>query len=171
MASSTNYEDQSLTGSCPCSSVSWSSTMPPAGLCFCHCGDCRSSSPTNSPILYGFFPNHAIEFFRDSLSAQSAESGTSNIVRKEEDRAIRGSCKHCGSLVYMKYHSSPDETDINMASCKNLEGVKRSQEFVVHIFCDDEVPEGHEAWRGFSDEQKQRLDEWGKGGRKKRSDI
>lgn len=171
MTSSSLSTGQGLSGSCPCSGVSWSSTVPPSGLCFCHCRDCRSSSPTSSPILYGFFPNHAIKFSRDGLSPQSADLDTSNIVRKEEDRAIRGSCKHCGSLIYMKYHSSPDETDINMASCKSSERLERLQDPVMHIFCDDRVPEGHQAWTGFSDGQKQRLDEWEKAGRKNRRDI
>lgn len=145
--------------------------MPPAGLCFCHCGDCRFSSPANSPILYGFFPNHAIKFFVNDFSSQTGKLDSSTIACKEESRAIRGSCKHCGSLIYMKYHSSPDETDLNMALCKDSAVLERSQDVIVHIFCEEEVPEGHQAWRGFSDEQKQRLDEWEKGGRRKRPDI
>jgi hypothetical protein len=71
----------------------------------------------------------------------------------------------------MKYHSSPDETDLNMALCKDSAVLERSQDVVVHIFCEEEVPEGHQAWREFSDEQKQRLNEWEKGGRRKRPDI
>lgn len=171
MTSFPQSEVPSLTGSCPCLSVSWSSTMPPAGLCFCHCGDCRSSSPMNFPILYGFFPNHAITFSNNETPSRTGKLDSSNIVCKEESRAIRGSCKHCGSLIYMRYHSSPDETDLNMAFCKDPSVLERSRDPVVHIFCEDEVPEGHQAWKGFSDEQKRRLDEWEKGGRRKRSEI
>lgn len=71
----------------------------------------------------------------------------------------------------MKYHDSQDETDLNMALCRDSAISERSQDPVVHIFCENEVAKGHQAWRRFSDKQKQRLDAWEEGGRNKRPDI
>lgn len=173
MTSSTYSANRSLTGSCPCSSVSWTSSISPSSICICHCSDCRSSSPTKLSVPFAFFPNHAIQFANHELSTNTTEPGTSNITHKEEKLAVRGSCKLCASLIYMKYHSSAGETDVNMALCDDQSVVEKLQETTIHIFCEEkeEVAQGQRGWRGFSDEQRRNLDKWDLEGRKKRTDV
>lgn len=82
-----------------------------------------------------------------------------------------GTCKYCGSLIYMKYHGSADETDINMALCEDQSVVEGLQEDAIHIFCKEAGALGREVWREFSDEQRRNLEKWEEGGRKRRTDV
>jgi hypothetical protein len=133
--------------------------------------DCRSASLTKSPIPFAFFPNYAVCFVSENPTSRAIEPGASNIGHEEQTRVIRGSCKYCGDLIYMKYHASADETDLNMALCEDQSVVHRLQGATIHIFCKEEVPQGQKAWSQFSREQKQNLDKWEEGGKKRRTDV
>jgi len=167
-------EERTLTGSCPCSGVSWSTTILPGAICICHCMDCRSSPPSKSPIPFAFFPNDCIYFSSNAIALATAGRDTSNIKHVQEPRAIRGSCKGCDSLIYMKYHASPGETDVNMALCDDKDMVTKLQDATIHIFCEregKEMQQGQKTWTGFSDKQRLNLERWDREGRKKRLDV
>lgn len=103
-----------------------------------------------------------------------AEHDVSNIKHVQESRAVRGICERCNTLIYMRYHASPRETDVNMALCDDKNAVTRLRDATIHIFCDGdekEVQQGQETWRGFSDQQRQNMEIWEREGRKRRLDV
>lgn len=174
MTSPTTRQEHALTGSCPCSGVSWKAKLLPRAICVCHCVDCRSSSPSRSPIPFAFFPNDCIWFSSGDCSPAMAEHDVSNIKHVQESRAVRGVCERCKTLIYMRYHASPRETDVNMALCDDKNEVTRLRDATIHIFCEGdekEVQQGQETWRGFSDQQRQNMEIWEREGRKRRLDV
>lgn len=167
---------QRIAGSCPCSCVSWICTTFPSSVTICHCAQCRSVSSTNAPIAYSSLPNDSLHFSDGAAPSVSATSNfaaayTPNIACTETERAVRGTCKHCGTLIYMKYHCSPESTDMNMGLCSDESVLRRVRDATDHIFFKGQVRTGEKAWRGFSDELSEAVAKWEREGKMRRADV
>jgi hypothetical protein len=162
---------QSLAGSCPCSSVSWTTTTLPSSMAICHCSQCRNSSSTNAPIAYGSFSNECIRFTSDAAYSGSTTTPTLNVTTLKTEKAARGICEHCGTIIYMKYHCSPTTTDLNMGLCVDECALRDVRSAKHHIFFDGRVGEDERSWKGLSDDLAETMTLWEQQGRKKRSDV
>lgn len=173
MTSPNPSESKHLTGSCPCTTISWKTTIPPQTITICHCTQCRTISTTTTPIAYSSFPNTAVHFSDTAATSKPATASADlpNITVVETERAARGACKRCDVVIYMKYHCWPEITDLNVGLCDDEAVLERVRGAKMHIFFDGEVGEGEEAYRGFNDEFAEAMEKWECEGKKKRADL
>lgn len=97
--------------------------------------------------------------------------------------AVRGSCRDCGSPLFMKYHCRPDGTDVAM-------GIVDADDEGGNVLGEVEVPKEHIFWEkrlkwldagwdrdglerceGFPEGFRARLKEWEGKGRVRRGDV
>jgi len=98
-----NGPENTLFGGCQCGAVTYTSRALPSALCHCHCLTCRKVS--GSPFLtFAQFP-------ADSIVWTSKPDHT---LRKTQYSSVaeRAHCADCGSPVYMRKFSEPNEISI-----------------------------------------------------------
>lgn len=160
-----------LRGSCSCSLVSYTSSSLPISMTLCHCTTCRKLS--GAPFLsFGLFHNNALIW---SSSSSQAET---DIKLSASPIAIRGSCRRCGSPLFMKYHCRPDGTSVTMGIADEGTAVGAMVRPKEHIFLSEKAgwweiseSDGLERHEAFNEPFQRRLAEWEAQGKKKRNDV
>lgn len=156
-----------LSGSCLCGSVKYTSGTLPLALTICHCLECRKAA--GSPfLLFGVYHNSALRW-------QAPPKG---IKTTASDIAVRGSCRSCGTPLFMKYHCRPDGTSVTVGTIDDQSIVGTLPKLKEHIFLAEKAPwwdiaEDVSVARhaGFNEPFQLRLKEWNAKGRPSRDDL
>ncbi|WP_162409622.1 GFA family protein [Acuticoccus sediminis] len=138
---------KSLTGECPCGSLSFGASGPAVWTVFCHCTECRDWS--GSPLsLWVGFPSESVVFGGWILW----RPGKSIDV-------MRGFCGKCGAAVIYRDRSMlQEETYVNGLLVHEPDRVKPAghafwRERISYIACSDDLPR----WEGYSRARRLRL--------------
>ena len=156
-----------LSGSCSCGKVKYTSGTLPIAITICHCLECRK--PTSAPFLtFGLYHNSALIW-------QAPPEG---IKTTASEMAVRGSCRSCDTLLYMKYHCRPDGTSVTIGTIDDDSIQGTLPKLKEHIFLAEKRPwwelsDSPSVARhdGFNEPFQLRLKEWDARGRPSRTDI
>ena len=175
--------EAALKGYCQCSAIVLSSSQLPLSITLCYCTQCQKMS--GAPfIAWGLFDNRALQWWDQAYSMskspnkkQSIRIRASTIKIGGTPLAHRGSCRDCGSPLFMKYSCNPDHTSVALGIVDNdtIRGeVVKPKE---HIFLKEKAmwwsvaEDGAEKWDHFDNDFLNAKDEWAQGGAKRREDV
>lgn len=145
-----------LTGSCYCGAVRYSSKSMPIALTACHCIACRKLH--GGP--FATFADIASDDLTWTSRDQLKEIQTSPV-------AVRGFCRECGSIMFMRYDWESDLTGMAAGTIdeKSLGNGQRLPKLEAHIFTDfkaDWYPltDGLPQYKRHKPEADERMDAW-----------
>ncbi|MCJ1305410.1 hypothetical protein MMC08_008224 [Hypocenomyce scalaris] len=134
----TSQPPSSLTGSCGCGTFTWSSTALPSSVVYCHCVTCRKFSGA-AFLPFGDFGLDAISWRTDGVTSPMPHRDLIKTL-SFDDTAQRGSCKTCGTPLFMKYRCQPETIAICMGTM-DVESVRgRIVNPSAHIFTSQKLP-------------------------------
>ncbi|EAW12616.1 GFA family protein [Aspergillus clavatus NRRL 1] len=129
----------SLTGSCACHHITYTTTQPPQDTVNCHCTTCRklSGGPFQS---WTSFPLAAIVW------------NTEPTFRRSSDVASRGFCPKCGASMAMKYDYESGHLSVTTGT---IDETLRSEipKPSRHLFVREKA-----AWFDLPDDEAERVD-------------
>ena len=159
-----------LQGSCCCGLVSYASSTLPIAITHCHCLPCRKLS--GAPFLsFGLYHNSALTWNNPTFKGEAA------IKLSLSEIAVRGSCRNCGSPLFMKYPCRPDATSVNMGSIDDDSLTMKMVKAKEHIFLQEKASwwelseDGLARHQAFNEPFQLRLKEWQARGKPARDDI
>ena len=175
-----------LDGTCACSAIRFSSVCLPMGSSVCHCSACRKIS--GAPfVVFGLFPNDSVTWSTNTVDASSGNEHnvkddggalTAEILLTRSSKVgQRGTCKKCGSPLWMKYHCRPDGLSIPLGLIDRANDVGESMNPTEHIFLNSKVSwlplpdDGLERHAEFDEPFRRRLEQWEQAGCPKRKDV
>jgi hypothetical protein len=136
------------TGHCLCGAVAYTGKGQRGHIHVCHCDSCRRW--TGGPYL-------GVQF------SEGVSIGTPDAVNwyESSDWAMRGSCRTCGTAMFYRLKSAPDDLAVTAGSLDDTTGIGQIEE---HIFIDSkpdyydfvgDAPRvtGAEVFARFQDEQ------------------
>ncbi len=123
---------KSVSGSCLCGAVRFTTTLPSLGCVHCHCTICQR--------------NHGAAFvtwFAVPPSALKLESGAEDLVRyASSEHGSRSFCRRCGSSLFCENSEHPERVDIPLAAMSGP--IDRAPQ--LHLFYDS-----HARWTELAD--------------------
>lgn len=157
-------------GSCACGSTKWTSTARPSDIQYCHCVTCRKVS--GAPFLaFANFETTAVTWNTTTGGATPFETEGSLRVSSFSKVALRGSCRECGTPMFMRYRVDDARIDVVAGTMDEDDEVRAAVAGVrgrAHIFTSQKAPwyeigeDGLERFERFSPGFQERLDEWEK---------
>ncbi|KAK3725430.1 hypothetical protein LTR37_000400 [Vermiconidia calcicola] len=147
--SSRQMATKTLSGSCACGSITYTSTAAPEHLDYCYCLTCQRMSGAPFMVWMGI-PRDALHWdFKDSepLVYRSTIGDSDDCV------AERTCCGSCGCNVILQYHVYPDKTHIAASTMSRSDF--ESPKVGCHIWC-RHVP----SWHNLPDDGVKRYDEF-----------
>ncbi|PLB43222.1 hypothetical protein P170DRAFT_441677 [Aspergillus steynii IBT 23096] len=136
-----------LTGSCACHHIQYTTSTLPLILNNCHCTTCRKQSGA-AYQTWAIFPSSSIVFMHGEADL---------LVRRSSTFATRTACSRCGSSISMRYDFNPEGVGIAAGTIDSSSGSEVVPRPARHIYLKEkagwfEVPEdGAERWEGHFD--------------------
>lgn len=117
---------KSVSGSCLCGAIQFTTTLPSLGCVHCHCTMCQR--------------NHGAAFvtwFAVPPSALTIDSGAEELVRWASSAdGSRSFCRRCGSALFCTNAQHPERVDIPLAVMSGP--IDRAPQ--LHVFHDSHAP-------------------------------
>ena len=150
---------KTISGSCACGGIKYTSTAPPAHLDFCYCLTCQQVS--GAPFMaWTGVPKSALQWkFEAQPFVYRSTVGDTGVCVAE-----RACCSVCGCNISLQYYLYPDKTHV--AASTIFQNDFEMPKIGCHIWCRQaprwyRIPEdGVERWTEFDDGFKARLDSY-----------